>query len=363
MPSADDNIGGPPPPRPPSINPRDQFLNDLGIPTTRTSGSPIDSWDNPAEKAAALRNFYRQQQRQQQGLPPVGPPLGHYPPPGGTGGGTHPERDTPRTPPSTGQPPSTTPTPVVGQDYAAMLQDAITRAAAQARARLDPAVLEKLFGPEAISRETFGLTGLLSRNPAYATRLAEAQAAGAGYTSKLQQSLARMAGPGADTTSGLGEAARAAGAGYGSLLRSGVQGEVTGQALQTAQSDVAGSQQAYVSQALQEMGLSGQAAEQLTNIMAQFGLQAQSGQQSMALESLRGQIQNQLQDKLLSQQDRQFYQSLLANWDTLQAQFAQQLTLQTRNQAFQRWLAQFQKPGFWQSAAGGFLSGLPGLLF
>lgn len=116
------------------------------------------------------------------------------------------------------------------------------------RQPINPALLEQLFGPEAIGKETQGLFKILRNSPVYGQMLNSAAIQGQRVATRSAANLARS---GISSTP-LGGFLKAAGRGYGGTLQREGQSQLFLQALQQAAQSVGSRQNAYVQSLLQQ---------------------------------------------------------------------------------------------------------------
>lgn len=116
------------------------------------------------------------------------------------------------------------------------------------RKTIDPALLERLFGAEAIGKETQGIFNTLRNSPAFSQMMNQAGISGQRVATRSAANLARS-GIGA---SGMGGFLRAAGRGYGGNLQREGQSQLFMQALQAALGTVGSRQNAFVQSQLQQ---------------------------------------------------------------------------------------------------------------
>lgn len=107
---------------------------------------------------------------------------------------------------------------------------------------IDPAVLKRLFGPDALSGETQQLYQLLLNSPAFSQMMNQAAMQGSNVANQTQANLAR-AGLGSTPYGGF---LNAAGQGYGGTLQRGAKADLFMQALRQAFEGLQSRQGAYV---------------------------------------------------------------------------------------------------------------------
>lgn len=122
--------------------------------------------------------------------------------------------------------------------------------AAGGKKAIDPEVLRKLFGPDAINNDTIELFNKMINSPVGQQKLAAAAQTGASFSNALNQRLAQSGLAGGGATSGVGAFTQAAGTQAGAGLEAGVRGDIYQQALDAALQNIsqrlgiyAGSQQ------------------------------------------------------------------------------------------------------------------------
>jgi len=110
------------------------------------------------------------------------------------------------------------------------------------RKPIDPALLERLFGPQAIGNEAQGLFKILRNSPVYGQMLNSAGMQGQRVATRSAANLARS-GIGGGTP--IGGFLRAAGRGYGATLQREGESQLFSQALQAALQTVGSRQNAF----------------------------------------------------------------------------------------------------------------------
>ena len=142
------------------------------------------------------------------------------------------------------------------------------------RKPIDPALLARLFGPDALAGDTQKLYGTLAASPAFAAIMNSASASGELAGQRTRMNLARA---GLGTTSGIGTLTSAVSRGFGQNLILNARGNLWNTALESARQSLA-----------QRLGIYGQSALQYqqTPTLAQSFGQALTGGASMGLSAL-----------------------------------------------------------------------------
>lgn len=139
------------------------------------------------------------------------------------------------------------------------------------RKEIDPEVLKRLFGPEAVTKDTLDFYNNLINSPQGAAMLNNASVVGANVANQINARAAESGIAGGGGESGVGSFGVAAGGSAGNLLKNNIRGQVYGQALEAA-----------INNNAQRMSIYGQSAlqRQQTPTFAQAlgaGLQAGAG--------------------------------------------------------------------------------------
>lgn len=142
------------------------------------------------------------------------------------------------------------------------------------RKEIDPEVLKRLFGPEAVTKDTLDFYNNLINSPQGAAMLNNASVIGANVANQINARAAESGIAGGGGESGVGSFGVAAGGSAGNLLKNNIRGQVYGQALEAA-----------INNNAQRMGIYGQSAlmKQGTPTFAQaLGAGLQSGAGAIA---------------------------------------------------------------------------------
>ena len=118
------------------------------------------------------------------------------------------------------------------------------------RQTIDPAVLERLFGPGAISKEAQQLFRLLAASPQFTQIMNQAALSGQGAANRLQSGLASRGLSGTP----IGAFQSAASRGFGGAMQRQAQGGLFAQALQAALQNVGNRQNIFAQSQLQRQG-------------------------------------------------------------------------------------------------------------
>lgn len=116
---------------------------------------------------------------------------------------------------------------------------------------IDPNVLKKLFGPEAVTKETIELFNRMINSPQGAQMIAQANEQGSQFANALNAKLAEAGVAGGGGTSGVGAFQQAAAASAPHSLERGVRADMFANASQLAQQNIRDRMAAYVNSALQ----------------------------------------------------------------------------------------------------------------